>query len=320
MRLDIYNYFLQLNNNNDKRQQILSVSPDRRAGDRRNNTTRLNNKLYKDIVQINGEVKIASDAFNKLNTATNSSIVREIIAIGLSPFPFARRIMPIEQSKDDNNTTKAVGLGLVGAINMKEDVRDILTITGRTKVHAPQGWYAKYGFFLGTLPEEWLKKTEWGKFILREIDGTLADTNIAAKVLDKLGVKYKPMAFKKEIKHFNGKTETVIRKYVKLEGSRFGRTLGLTLYRMPKLSLLVMSGLEIDNIIKAKKGNKLKQTANSAMNVVFVASCGALCSALLAPVHPALAVMGLGVGYYLGSKLSKSMGYKLNRNIQSSAC
>ena len=36
-----------------------------------------------------------------------------------------------------------------------------------------------------------------------------------------------------------------------------------------------MSVLEIDNVIKAKKGNKLKQTANSTINVVFVAGCGA---------------------------------------------
>ena len=236
MRLDIYNYFLQFNNNNDKRQGSLSVSADRRMRDRRNNATRLDNKLYNDIVQINGDIKTASTTLAKLNAATTSkphtsmnNIIREIIAFGLSPFPFTRRIMPIEQSKDDNNTPKAVGLGLIGAINIKEDVRDILTITGRTKVHAPNGWYAKYGFFPGTSIETWLEKSDLGRFILKEIDEPIGKSAFGKQILKLLNVKVKTQPFRKEIKYLNGNTETVIRKYVKFEGSRLGRTIGLTL-------------------------------------------------------------------------------------------
>ena len=56
MRLDIYNYFLQRNNNNDKRQDGLSISVGNILEDRRNNATRLDNKLYSQLVGIKNDV------------------------------------------------------------------------------------------------------------------------------------------------------------------------------------------------------------------------------------------------------------------------
>ncbi|MDD3014628.1 MAG: hypothetical protein PHC34_13080 [Candidatus Gastranaerophilales bacterium] len=306
---NIYNLYPQFIQQTDRRTQNNPVAVHCRSGIDRRELKRpsLDVKLMQDIEKV-------KDTFTSITKNH-----KELVAFAVSPIPGLRRIDPVEENNDKGNPFKAAGLGLIGLINLKEDLRDILTISGKSKSLAEQGYFAKYGFFTGTSIEKWLKKSDWGRFILREIDSTLAENSIARKILTLIGITWEEKPFKKEIKHLDGSIETVLRKYVKFEGSQIGKTIGLTLYRIPKLSLLAMFVLEIPNIINAPKKDQLKQTTNSLINTTLGIGCGALCSALLAPIHPALSVMGLGLGYYVGSKLSKVIGNKLNGNIQSNA-
>lgn len=330
---NLYRLYPQFKANPDRRQQEIPVAQDRRSGAERRTEHRpaLASDIKKDLYEVKtkfegvyttfGEYKTLSKAvankFLGMSADKNQKRMtgQEIVNIALSPIPMARRLVNIDKNMEDkDNHSKAIGLTAIAAMNVQEDVRDLLTIFGRAKSHAPQGYNVKYGFFVGTSVEKWLQKTVWGKNLLRK-DTTIAEDKLGKFIMNKLGVTLADkQKFSKEINHLTGETESVLRRYVKLEGSRFGKIIVLALYRMPKLSLLAAGLLELPNVIKAENKNKFKQIINSTLSVVVGLGCGALFSALLAPLNPVLPIMGLGVGYYVGSKIAKAIGFKLNPN------
>ena len=316
----------------DRRQSSVPVDVDRRSGADRRADSRMNLQpgLQKDVVQIKSKMDELYTAFkgydieqnknidyykNFLNNKTpqkaSPAIKNEVLDFALSSIPFARRIVNIDKNNKEDNKVKATGLTLIALTNVAEDLRDILTIFGKVKSTAPKDYYSKYGFFVGTSIEDNLQKKSWGKKIL-QLDRTVGDLDITKRVLRRLGFRYDRKHFDKEIQHLNGKMEVFDRRYVKFFGNRFRKTIGLALYRIPLLSVGVAALLELPNIIKAKKGNKGKQAANSVMSVVLSATTGALLSAALAPINPVLPILGLGAGYYIGGKIAKAIGFKLN--------
>lgn len=315
----------------DRRQQSIAVDVERRSGKDRRLEQRKNiapfirndinkiktnfDEVYAAFKEYDKLSKSSTDSFLKITSLKNEKIKvnKELIDLALSPIPMARRLVNIDDNEKDGNELKALGLTTIALINLKEDFRDIMSIFGKTKSQAPKGYYSKYGFFVGTSLEEKLQKTKWGKPIL-SLDTTIGESDIGKFITNILKVEVTKKKFNKEITHLNGKTESVLRRYIHCEGRRIGKLIALTLHRIPRLSLIIAALLELPSIIKTKNKDKLKQTANSTLSVILGVGCGALCSALLAPISPALPVMGLGIGYYLGSKIAKSIGFKLNAN------
>lgn len=313
----------------DRRQSNIPVEIERRSGKDRRAEQRLTLKsdLKDDITKVKTNFDKIYVSFKEYDTLSKSSPAyyasiiknkktktnKELINLALSPIPMARRIVNIDNNEEDHNIFKAIGLAAIAFINLKEDLRDIMSIFGKTKSHAPDGYYSKYGFFVGTSAEGRLQKSEWGRSILK-LDRTMGETVFDNLIKNKLKVNVTREKFNKEINHIGGKAEKVLRRHVKLEGNKIGKLITLTLYRIPILSLFIVGILETPSIIKAKKNTKLKQATNSALNVVLGIGVGAFFSALLAPINPALPVMGLGVGYYVGGKIAKAIGFKLNTN------
>lgn len=316
----------------DRRQQSISVDFERRSGkdrrleQRKNLAPEIKNDVNKVKTRFD-EVYAAFKEYDNLTKPTNDyfsknlpsktqkiQINKELIDLALSPIPMARRLVNIENNKESDNKFKVLGLLAIAATNVKEDLRDLMTIFGRAKSEAPKGYYTKYGFLVGTTIEEKLQKAKNGKAILK-LDKTIGETVFDNFIKNTLKVKITRQKFNKEITHLNGNVEKVIRRHIQIEGGgKIAKLIALSLYRIPKLSVIAAALLEIPTILKTKNKDKLKQITNSALSVGLGISCGAICSALLAPISPALPVIGLGVGYYIGNKLSKTIGFKINAN------
>jgi len=315
--MEVSKLYPQLNTN-DRRQQDIPVDKDRRIGMDRRETTRptLDLKLGQDIERTkqifapflkNDEYLRQSDN-NKQNKNNNNLVMEGVLSV----IPATRRITTVENNKD--NPIKAVGLTLIGLINLKEDFRDLMSIIGRTKSEAPEDYYALYKFFTGTILEAPLEKTNIGRFIVHKLDKPISDTKACQIIRSLLDVKEEQEIFQKEVKLPFGKSDVVIREYVKHEGSFIGRLACLTMNRITKLGLIFMSLLEIPAIYKSVKNKKdYSQIPKSAINVTSCVICGASFSALLSLLthSPAGSVIGLGVGLFIGDKLSKQVNYFL---------
>ncbi|MFA6990273.1 MAG: hypothetical protein WC197_09410, partial [Candidatus Gastranaerophilaceae bacterium] len=244
--------------------------------------------------------------------STIPSVEKEFVSLLIHSLPISRRISGINDTMESKDKLKALGLGIIATINAKEDIRDILSMFGKSKIHAPDGYSSKFGFFLtgATSVAEWFKKYEWGRFILDKLDMTIGDSIIGKTILKKLNVKSTINTFKKETQYLDVPSEVLLRKCVKLEGSKIGKLIGLALYKMPVLGLAAGAILEIPGILKSK--HKLKQLVNSSLNVVCGASCAAILCASFLPISPILSLLGWGAGFYLGGKLVDAIGFKIN--------
>lgn len=288
--LKLYSQFSQLI---DRRQESESVENDRRSGiDRRVN---IDSSLRQDLKQV-------TDTFKAYVPQNNS-----VIEGALNTIPTTRRLVNVKDNKD-NNKVKAAGLGLIGLINAKEDLRDLMSIIGRSKSEAPEGYFALYKFFAGSFLERPLENTDIGMFILHKLDKPIADTEIGRIIQSKLDVKEEREIFQKQIKFPFNKKEIIIREYIKHDGSFIGKLVCLSMNRATKLGLLFMSLLELPAIYKsAKEKGDYSQITKSIVNVASCTICGALGSALLSLItcgHPASSVIGLGLGLFVGNKLS----------------
>lgn len=335
---DIYKLYPQYQINTDRRQEYVSVENDRRhlGTDRRDSErVKLPSVIKKDLYELKKDfenVYANFDSYNNLSKSAafnfygnvskekqNEAQKRELWSVVASPFPMARRIVNIKNSEDSDNPVKAVGLAAIAAINAKEDIRDILQIANRSKISdMPQNSYAKYGFFVGTSIEKWFHKNPRKTKFLDKIDKTVGESPFFTKIANKLLKEpLKIDAYHKTIKHLNGVEESVARKCVRLNCKKPLKLAILTLHRMPVIGLIVAGLLELPAIIKTKAKDKFKQTANSSLNVICGSLTGALLSAAAAIFLPTVAggsIMALGIGYYLGSKISKAIGFKLSKD------
>lgn len=302
--MEVSNLYPQYNVN-DRRQQNVYIEKDRRSKpDRR---LYIDEKLRSDIKEVKDIFyKIKPAVVNKFNS---HPLAKNLIFLGLiTTIPSVRRIASVEDNVQQENKTKAFGLGLIGLINVKEDLRDLMSIFGRSKSQATEGYYSKYKFFAGTPVESLLERTKWGQHILYDVDATLADTFIGEKIYSKIKTSHESKYFEKQVKNLFGTKEVLYRPYVKHEGKFFSQLIGLSMNRITKIGLLAMTLLELPIIHKAlKNNNDNSQILRSAINVTSCAACGALFSSIftLLTFNPAASVIGLGLGLFIGDKISK---------------
>ena len=114
------------------------------------------------------------------------------------------------------------------------------------------------------------------------------------------------------------KIETVKRKSVKYTGALSRRLLGYALDRIPVLSIVVAALLEIPAITEAvKERDDKKQIVKSGLSLSLSISIGALLSAagamasFIPIIGPALPIIGLGVGFFLGNTAAKKINEKI---------
>jgi hypothetical protein len=291
------------------------------GGNSRANNINTANKLTSDIKGVKDTFESFKQVTDKVD-ALDKTLNNKTIAAPLSLVPFLRRIRPIESSKaEENNNVKLAGLGVLGVINLKEDLRDTLTVFGRSKSNAEKGYYSVYKFFSGTLLEKPLKKTKWGRNILYNIDKTFGETNLAKKLYKIIGVKFDKQEFEKETTFFKTNKEISQRKYIKFFSasekniSKYrltaGKIIGTTMHKMPLLGIAFASILELPQVIKAVKNKEYKQIPKSATSVLSISIGGAITTTILGmTLGPAGGVIGLGLGMYIGSLFAKYINSK----------
>lgn len=312
----------------DRRQENFPVENDRRSGaDRRSGVDR---RLQQNNINSSTPEKV--DLFSKrtfasaINLTNTDSFThnpgneaKKLILGAASIIPGSRRLVSIDDNIDNHNDIKAMGLGAIGLINMKEDLRDILSMFGLVKSEATKGYYAKFKFFNGTALEKPLKKTDLGRKLLYNVDITLGDLKFSQKIRDLFGIQSKTNFFNKSINYAGLANETVSREYVNFfakEGKAIsssklfrGKVACLAMNRIPLLSLGIAAALELPKIIKSsKEGNGTKQALKSATSIGMTVGSGALLSSLLTVAGhfgPAGSIIGYGLGMFLGSKAAK---------------
>lgn len=290
------------------------------GGNSRANNNNSINKLTSDIKGVKDTFESFKQVTDKVDTL-DKTLNNKTIAAPLSLVPFLRRIRPIESSKtEENNNVKLAGLGVLGLINLKEDLRDTLTVFGRSKSNAEKGYYSVYKFFSGTLLEKPLSNTKWGEYFLVHIDKTLGDTKFANKLINKIGLKGSFRLFEKEINYFSS-NEKIKRQYVNFSALpdknigkyrlTAGKIIGTAMHKMPLLSIAFASVLELPKIIEAVKNKEYKQIPKSATSVLSISIGGAITTTILAMLlGSAGGVVGLGLGMYLGSLFAKNINSK----------
>ncbi len=269
-------------------------------------------KLNNDLNRIQKGVDVFIRSVNSAEKRLSNNPLQMFFTGLLNIIPGARRLSPIEDNEKQHNLFKAVGLGLLAVINLKEDLRDMLSVFGKTKSEIDKEYKAVFKFFAGTPVETFLKKSELGEHIYYDIDTTLGDTFIGEKMRNALGVSEKIEVFSKKIYYPLMKNpETINRIYVKTTGHFIGKVISLSLRRITKLGLIFASILELPAIIKSVKDKKYKQIPKSVLNILSYTFCGAFFSALGAlTIGTAGSVLGLGAGLYLGNQLIKSLNPK----------
>lgn len=332
---NIFKLYPQYNQISDRRQQNTPVNSERRSGIDRRDISRvsIDSKLNQDVAKLKQTFsafitkKDTFSAFRNNNDTFNTgNKVRHdntILKGALATIPGVRRIVVINDNlKDNGNSIKTTGLGLVALITLKEDLRDILSALGFAKMEAPKDFFAKFKFLAGTLIEKPLSKFKIGKYnigtyILDNVDSTFGDAQFTEKILNRLNTSSMPDYFNKEIKYpFIKNVETIKRPYIKFDGTFIGKLTGLTLHRITKIGLAVGLLLEMPDITKSLKINNYKQIPKSLTNVVSSIACGALTSSLLAialagtSFGPAGSVFGLCFGIYAGNQLANYINSK----------
>ncbi len=264
-------------------------------------------KLHRDLNKIQSGVDVFIKTINNAEKKIANNSLQMFFAGVMSIFPASRRLAPIENNEKDHNRFKAVGLGLLALINLKEDIRDLLSVFGKTKNELDKEYKAVFKFFAGTPVENWLMKSETGRKIFFDIDTTLAKTSLADKLKNKIITKEETELAERKIFYPLCNTPEIIeRQYVKYTAGIVSKITMLTLNRITKLGLVFMILLELPKIINEAKNGNYRQIPKSFTNVISYALFGALFSSIGAyTLGSAGSVLGLGFGFCLGSMISK---------------
>ncbi|OGI17237.1 MAG: hypothetical protein A2287_09385 [Candidatus Melainabacteria bacterium RIFOXYA12_FULL_32_12] len=310
-------YFYQSGRTN---QDLPAYNEFRLKYDKHNAT--LDPKLARDIE----DIKDILDIFALQKKADSENKSKAL----LSPVPFVRKLDGAQESFKEGDILKSLGkFGLLAAC-LPEDTRDVNNavnqILGKGDKSIPYSYQPKFSFFRGTLFESGLKKLNdsqnstlqsIGKKIYKA-DKTLYDTQLGLKFLKKLG-------WQDDLAKNTSRIDFMDRviQGSKIKGSLISKILGKSMLRIPTLSIITLSILEIPSIIKAftqkdnSKDNLIngtKQTVKSGINVSSLLSGGAVLGAigqsLLGPVG---SLIGLGLGSYYGSQTGKFINDKIDR-------
>jgi len=271
---------------------------------------------------------------NKLDEAAlkHGEISKGVFA-ALSPIVPIRRISSLPDNIKDGNYTRAGALVGLMAINLPEDSRDIgAAIKQVCKNQLPNYNYKEFqtpfSFFRGTLLEPLVNKMgKWGAK-LHEFDKPLYDSKfgeLCKKVFDFDMVDYDGTKrfVPRVIQDETGKT--VVKNLevyaAKVEGSAIGKVVGNSLLRIPIISTLVLSAMEIPAIIKAfckpestkdKAINGSTQILKSSVNVSSILTGIGVFGSLLKGRGPVGSLIGMGLGSVAGAYASKEIGSKID--------
>jgi len=264
-------------------------------------------KLNNDLNRIQNGVDVFIKRLNNTEKKISNNPLQMLFTGLLSIIPATKRLAPIEDNEKQNNLFKAVGLGLLALINLKEDLRDLLSVFGKTKSGVDKEYKAVFKFFAGTPIESLLMKSKTGREIFKKFDTTLADTFLGESLRNKLNITQELELVERKIYYpFSKHPEIIERPYIKFSGSFVGKVAMLGLNRITKLGLLFAAILELPKIIQETEKGNYKQISKSLINVASFALFGAFTSSFLAfPFGVAGSVLGLGIGFYIGNKVSK---------------
>jgi len=264
-------------------------------------------KLNSDLNRIQNGVDTFIRTINSAEKKMSNNPLSMLFTGLMSIIPATRRLAPIEDNEKQNNRFKALGLGILAMINLKEDLRDLLSVFGKTKNELNKEYKAVFKFFAGTPVENWLMKSETGRKIFFDIDKTLAESGIGEIISNKINIEENFKMTKREVFYpFMKNPERIYRPYKKFTGPFWKKVIMLSLNRITKLGLLFACILEMPKIAEEIKKGNYKQIPKSAVNILSFALCGAFVSAFgTYTAGIAGSVLGLGIGFYLGNQISK---------------
>jgi len=263
---------------------------------------------------------------NLVKKEENKNKSKELAIMALSSIPYFRRIISAERAEENHDLLKAAGIAFLMLINVPEDFRDLSCAAsqikeainnGSNKAKIPYTYQPKFSFFRGTLLEPLLKLSVIGKFLYKR-DKTLFDTTIGKNFLKMAGFDEEKTKILKSIrKDSYGNFVTTIN----IEGSFLAKVLGRAMLRVPILTVLFLSLLELPSILKAfslkdnpktTALNGLKQVLKSGINVSSIVSGSSIFGALLYKKGgPVGSLIGIGVGSSIGSII----GNYINKNL-----
>lgn len=332
--LKLYPQFTQLTDR--RQQQKQPVDSERRLGEDRRQSQRVgDSKLNNDIDKIQDTYKafihntdqFQSSVNNLDNGALKNKEVTKAVFAALSPIVPIRRISSLPDNVEDGNYARAAGLIGLAIVNLPEDTNDLKSAWKQVRTREIPSYYkdyqAPFSFFRGTFLEPLVNIL--GKFgaQLHKLDVALFYTKFGEKLqellnidmADTVGTERKvPQIYMDEA----GKTSMreIEVEAVKLSGKTLPKLIGRAMLRIPVISVIALSALEIPAIIKSfKKNNALenkfttgfKQIIKSITYVISMISGIALIGALFAKKGPAYSVLGMGAGSVISAFTSKQV-------------
>ncbi|MDD3012555.1 MAG: hypothetical protein PHC34_02500 [Candidatus Gastranaerophilales bacterium] len=264
----------------DRRQQNVPVDNDRRSGmDRRVN---VDNRLRQDIKQV-------KDTFEAFRTPehkdTNNDSLKNIEAGALSTIPFFRRFFGVSEAYSNHEYFKAIGKLFIQLTQFHGDIKDVKSACKQlisfdfSKTEAQKPW----GFIIDTpLENKPVFRT------LAKYDKTLYDVKIFSKLLEKIGAE---------------EAEYLEDGLIKFNGTKISKITARAFTRIPIMSAVFLSLLELPTVIKSK--DKFKQTEKAAFNVASTVLISAFIGAGLAYFGVLPSLVGIFLGTCLASKLTK---------------
>ena len=266
----------------------------------------------------------------KLNQNTINK--RELFKIVSYPIAPIRRFLGVKESSENNNKIKTVGLALLAINNPPMDLSDINSVFKQIKGKkiAPNPKQIEFTFAQDTLIEFLIKKLrnkiDHRKFdaTYDKIDKSLFNTKLVQKIVKTLNIKVT-----KEIKPDqnidlikNGLKQNKI--YIIKGKSKIAKLICRSLMRIPILSIVAFSLLEIPDIVKSIKNEKQKhkkleaaskQILRSGINITTMITGMAIIGTILDRHFGALgSLIGIGIGNYLGEKIGIFINNKLFEN------
>ncbi len=248
-------------------------------------------------------------------------------AVGVADsVPYFRRGIGLEESIEQKDYFRAAVAGTILLANVPEDFRDIRNgfnqlIKGKAyKPSVPHDYQPVFSFFRGTWFEPLLsgKGKYTGKIskFLYDIDKTFFDMHfIRQKILKISNFEFKNTGRIDIMKN-------AVPAYKVTEKSLVKRIFGRASSRLPLLTVLAFSLLELPSICKVfneqdeinnKVKNGIRQTVKSSVNVVSILGGSALVGAILSHLGPAGSLVGIGLGYWAGSKTAKFINDKIDK-------
>jgi|GEM_PF-2261892 len=265
----------------------------------------------------------------------NNETAKQAFLLAVSPIIFLRRIMSVPDKIKNGDYLGALGMIVTMGILSTEDFNDmkatVKQITGKLDMNSYYKSYQKsFSFVRNSLIQPLVNKMgKWGYYV-HEFDHSLYETRFGQKIKnwfsveegDKIVSEDKIPRISKDFTTGEYIKDTYKPVLIKLEGgSKIGRLVCQTNQRITIIGAGLLYLFTIPSIIKAfnrgentgdKFTNGSKQALKSTIGVTTSVLSIGLVGALMAPLGPAGAVAGMGLGAFIGYNLADM----INRNIK----